>query len=164
MFFQCSSSCDCEDLDLCTCDSCVSGSCLHPAKVCTPPNDCYTATCNKLMGCVFTRKANGSPCGPSGQCPPSTCQSGVCTPGSETCCTALNSDDDFVCGLCENNCGGSNKQAVLNFFGVSGRVNAGVTGEGGAGGGNDCPSTQVCCFPEDQSTVTFSSTGQCQLE
>jgi slime mold repeat-containing protein/coenzyme PQQ synthesis protein D (PqqD) len=67
---------NCNDNNRCTIDTCDSttGNCLNTPVVCTNTNPCQNATCDAEIGCVYTEKVDGTPCGQE-----STCQAGVCT-------------------------------------------------------------------------------------
>ncbi len=102
----------CDDGDACTqIDTCQSGMCIGANDVvCTASDDCHdVGVCDPETGvCSDPPKADGSPCDDGDECTLiDTCQSGVCTAGSDVVCTASdNCHDVGVCdpetGVCSN--------------------------------------------------------------
>ena len=94
----------CSDANPCTQgDACFSGSCVPGTpKACNPPNQCINpGTCNTLTGnCVYTNKANGTPCTVNGNlCSlQAECQSATCVSTLNVSCGLP--DDCFEPGVC----------------------------------------------------------------
>ncbi len=92
---------DCDDGDRCTVDGCAPATgCVHPPVECTPLDACHEAgVCVPATGeCTNPEAPDGTICAPASGCTAaSTCEDGVCVPGSDG-----DADGDGVCDGLDN--------------------------------------------------------------
>src|SRR6266404_4647592 len=140
------------------------------AVLCTSDSDCSALTdaCNTgtcasdglTKRCVATPKTNGTRCDDGDACTAEdTCQSGTCTPGTATQCTAL--DQCHVAGICDSETGLCSNPARSNGT-TCDDGDACTTGDTCQNG--SCGGTGVTCTASDQCHVAGicdSETGLC---
>ena len=84
----------------CAADKCVInptcdklGACSGMGPGCDDKNECSVDSCDKAKGCVYTNKADLSPCDDGSKCTPvDSCIGGVCTGGANPCKCGNDSD------------------------------------------------------------------------
>jgi len=154
----------CNDGNACTTgDTCQSGSCTGGTSVtCTASDQCHVAgTCDSTTGqCSNPAAADGTGCDDGDACTAEdTCQSGTCTPGTATQCTAL--DQCHVAGICDSETGLCSNPARSNGT-TCDDGDACTTGDTCQNG--SCGGTGVTCTASDQCHVAGicdSETGLC---
>jgi len=68
----------CDDGNACTADDvCWGGKCKGTPTICNDGNGCTEDTCNKTVGCVFTKLSQAA-CDDSNPCTSDKCENGVC--------------------------------------------------------------------------------------